>query len=228
MLIAFFGTGASAANAHAALLATHAVATSSKSVTLVRARSHGELGLAVRLPGHVRLVEAEPVAGIVAGLVGEELERGGRSRASLILDLPVGLFREEALRERLNVSVVTVGASPLDEMLAASALAPHGAASQPESDAGGPWLLGCDRPDHASAALQFERAMREAVPGRRDGCRGARFLPVNLPTPSPAEAASLLAGTPGEAALRRGLRLLASLMPGAGTPPAIAGQGGAP
>lgn len=188
-------------------------------MTLARARAAAGPSLAVRVPDHVRLVEVEAAPDDVARFIDGEFDRGGHGRPSLVLDLPLGLFRGEALRDRLDASVVTVGASPLDERLAASVLAqPEAPASLLPPNARSPWLLGCDRPDYTSAALRFERAIREAVSGRRDGCPGARFLPATLPTPSPTEAASLLEGMPDEAALRRGHRLLASLMPDAGTP----------
>ncbi|MGU3421821.1 DUF6634 family protein [Methylobacterium sp. D54C] len=226
MLIAFFSTGANAANAHASLLAAHALACCRGPVTLARARTAGVPSLPVTFPDHVRLIEMAPVPDDVTRAIGQGFERGGQGRMPMILDLPVDLLRNEALRDRVDAAVVTVGASPLDEMLAASVLAPTvTTAVLPAREERGPWLLGCDRPNHASAALQFERAMREAVPGRRDGCPGARFLPAILPTPSPAEAAALLAGTPGEVALRRGLKLLGPLMPGAGMPSARPGSG---
>ncbi|CAA2158998.1 hypothetical protein MBRA_04239 [Methylobacterium brachiatum] len=155
MISATFGCSGRTDATHAALILADAYAALGEAVTLVRITLPGEAHLPER---HYRLdevavaehdaatvCEADP---LIAGEIAAAADR------HVILDLPGPCLADAALRARIDVPVMVVGPTPLDEHMAACTLADVGAeadADRPEPAGavpGGPappWLLGCGR-----------------------------------------------------------------------------------
>ncbi|GJE38032.1 hypothetical protein [Methylobacterium persicinum] len=217
MISATFGCSGRTDATHAALILADAYAALGEAVTLVRITLPGEAHLPER---HYRLdevavaehdaatvCEADP---LIAGEIAAAADR------HVILDLPGPCLADAALRARIDVPVMVVGPTPLDEHMAACTLADVGAeadADRPEPAGavpGGPappWLLGCGRGGGTPAGAAFTAAMaRLAV-----GAGPLRVLPTVLPSLSRAEAARVIEGDRTARTLAAGVPLLAAL-----------------
>lgn len=196
----------------------------------------------VTLPGEARLPElrirqeevtlvereAETPAEVDA-LVALDIVGAVAADRHVVLDLPARCLGDATLRSRVDVSVVVVGPTPLDEHIAARALAETGldagagTAEPPGAGPGGPvppWLLGCGRSGGAPAAAALALAMsRFATAG--EGGR-PRVLPAVLPSLSRQEATRVVEGDRTARTLAAGIAVLAAMRVAGRTPRAEA------
>lgn len=189
-------------------------------MTLVRVTLPGEAALPERRyrPDEVTVAEhAVAAAGEADALLVDEIVAAA-AVGHVILDLPERCLADGALRSRIDVAVMVVGPTPLEEHMAACALADADAGTDADTpEAGGTlpgrpapvWLLGCGRGGGAPAAAAFAAAMaRLAV------CAAAgrpRVLPAVLPAMSRSEAARVAEGDRTARTLAAGLPVLAAL-----------------
>ncbi|AWN37703.1 DUF6634 family protein [Methylobacterium radiodurans] len=197
MLLGFTGPGCLSANAHVALLATHAAAALGFSVQHVRVVGGAEPSLLPRLipPRGGSFVERPAVA--VARSI-----RGGFDLT--IVDAGTGnLPRLGAL----PFDAVLVGAGPCDieERRAASF-----AGSLPGHLSRVTWLLGLDRDGGEPELRRFEHGVRSAL-SETGTLRTPRILPALAPILRRADTDRLLAGRPSARVLGAGVALLASI-----------------
>ena len=208
LISATFGCSGRADATHAALILADAHAALGEAVTLVRITLPGE----ARLPGRryrldeIAVAEHDVATAAEAGrLVTDEI--AAAAGGHVILDLPGRCLVDAALRARIDVPVIVVGPTPLDEHMAARALADDGA--QADAGAAPPWLLGCGRGGGTPAASAFAAAMGRLAVQAEAG--QARVLPAVLPALSRAEATRVIEGDRSARTLAAGLPLLAAL-----------------
>ncbi|MDE3747825.1 DUF6634 family protein [Methylobacterium komagatae] len=219
MISATFGCSGRTDATHAALILTDTHAALGEAVTLVRITLPGEAHLPERRYRLDEVTVAEREAGTVgeadALVAGEIAAAAGRH---VILDLPGSCLADPALRARIDAPVMVVGPTPLDEHMAALALADDGAeagAGPPEAGGAVPrgpapaWLLGCGRSGGAPAAGAFALAMARLATGT--SARPRRVLPAVLPGLSRSEAARVIEGDRTARTLAAGVPLLAAL-----------------
>lgn len=220
MISAVFGCSGRTDATHAALILADAHAALGEAVTVLRVTLPGEAGLPRKRirPDEVTLVEldvtavdglAHEVAGVVAG------------PGHVVLDLPARCLADTELRRRIDVPVMVVGPSPLDEHMAAFAL--PGIESGVTGIPDGPppvWLLGCGRAGGTAAAGAFAVAMRRLAVA--EGSPAWRVLPVAVPSLSRLEATRVTEGDRTARTLEAGLPLLAALRIVSGAPRADA------
>jgi len=202
VISATFGCSGRTDATHAALILADAHAALGEAVTLVRITLPGEAHLPERRYRLDEVTVAEHDAATARDA--DPLVAGGIAAAAgrhVILDLPGRCLADPALRARVDAPVIVVGPTPLDEYIAARALADDGAAPA--------WLLGCGRGGGGAAASAFAAAMGrlaiEAAAGR------PRVLPAILPALSRAEATRVIEGDRSARTLAAGLTLLAAL-----------------
>ncbi|MGT2488215.1 hypothetical protein ACU4GA_24280 [Methylobacterium oryzae CBMB20] len=190
LISATFGCAGRTDATHAALILADAYATLNEAVTLIRVTLPGEACLPERRyrPEEVTVAEhAVASAGEADALLADEIAAAAAAGGHVILDLPERCLADGALRSRIDVAVMVVGPTPLDEHMAACALADAEAgigAGTPDAglhDPGGTvrpaplWLLGCGRSGGSPAAAASRprwRASRSAPqPGARASCR---------------------------------------------------------
>ncbi len=172
-----------------------------------------ELPPAAARPHNIEVVEREiPTVPEACFFADERIAAALRRDAEVVLDLPLACAREDGLRGRLDVALVAVGPTPLDEHAVWKAAARGQLGTSSEAAVRSGWassdlrvpiplrLLGCSRSGGVPAAAAFNAGMRAALPS-------IKGLPVAVPTPSRAEAQALFSGEP----LPRTLRFAASL-----------------
>ncbi|AWN42583.1 hypothetical protein [Methylobacterium durans] len=235
MLYAFYGLDGRSAATHAALLAAFALAAAARPATMLRiaGSTHGLARIPETMPEALRIVEW-PAAGSDApdaALVETLIAEAAAEDRDIVLDLPLAWLARRDIRERADLAVVAVGPNPLDERLAASAIArllhdrvgsgaeeAHPVAGERTPERQAPvWFLGCGRSGGGPDTVRFEGAMRPLL-DRGAPADGFRFLPVALPVPTRAEAAAIAAGQPLARTLRQGILLLAAVEAAAGDP----------
>lgn len=204
-------------------------------MTLIRITLPGEAPLPERRyrPDEVTVAEhAFATAGEAYAPLADEIAAAAAAGGHVILDLPERCLADVALRSRIDVAVMVVGPTPLDEHMAACALVDAGAgigAGTP--DAGSPdagctvrpaplWLLGCGRGGGAPAATAFAAAMARLAIGAAAG--RPRVLPAILPAMSRSEAARVAEGDRTARTLAAGLPVLAAVRLAAADPRADA------
>lgn len=194
MITAFHAVSGRADATHAAFLLATAHAFLAEPVTVVRVIGQGGMILpASHDRENVAVIEtlaatSEDVASLVQAQAKADPER------HIVLDLPLRCVLDPAIRNLVDLPVVTVGPTGLDERMAVHALAgaAHGARDAGHAGEGAgpppPWLLRCRRGGGAMAAKTFEQGVRElGAVGR-----SARILPTAVPVPSRDEAARIL------------------------------------
>lgn len=228
MISAFFGVSGRNDATGAALVLAH-VQAAGQPTTLVRLTETGgtTLPAGAKLPAGLIVVEQQVETAVEMGLVADmEIAKALQEGRNVVLDLPVACLADEALRSRIDVALLPVGPTPLDEHAAALAcVEPRHMTSrerrlgqefpsekEPPTETHEPapaWLLGCGRGGGTPAARAFARSMALAL-ARLEG-RRPRVLPLVLPAPTRTEANSLLAGELPVRLIASGLLLLAAL-----------------
>jgi hypothetical protein len=219
LISAFFGIAGRSDQAHTALLLAHAQAAASHGVTLVRVTMPGETKLPTKktLPSAIKLIEVMATSAPGASqIVHDELWAALNAKHEVILDLPGCCLSDDTIRSRIDVPIVTVGRTPLEETAVANALSQSGFVTTMErmeltdQEAGPsvqpPWLLGCARPGGLPAASNFERTMTLIASQSRTPKQ--RCLPITLPALTRGESASLLTPEMTYSASRLGASLL--------------------
>lgn len=184
-------------------------------VTLIRVTLPGEARLPprkvtadpVRVIEHTAGASAESTAPAIADIA--KAREGGRH---VVLDLPASWLAQPALRRNLDVAIVAIGPTPLDEHSVGDALAEE-ERTRPDPAAGGiapAWLLGCGRGGGAPAGAAFGRTMACLVAGLTREAP-VRTLPVTLPPLTHVEASRLVEGGRSARTLSAGVPLLAAL-----------------
>lgn len=208
MINAVIGLTGRTDNAHAALVIAGLHAARAELVTLVRVTVRGEARLPGRevTPTEFRLSEREverPAQAVDLALAAiRDAADDGRNA---VLDLPGDCAFDPAIRNAVASVVLTVGPTPFDEHVAATAMNDH-RANEDADAVPQPWLLGCGRSGGGPAALAFARRMRGLCEGR-----AARVLPAVLPLLTRGEAAGLVTGRPASRTISGGLPILAVL-----------------
>lgn len=194
MITAFHSVSGRADATHAAFLLATAYAFLAEPVTVVRVIGQGGI-LLPEAPTRAEVMVIETVAATpqdLADLIRSQVE--ARPAHNLVLDLPLRCLMDRTIRGLVDLPVVTVGPTDLDERMAVHALAnaaqlPNDGvqASNGERPAP-PWLLRCRRGGGSMAAEKLKHAVRElGAVGR-----SARILPTAVPAPSRDEAVRIL------------------------------------
>ncbi len=197
MLLAFTGPGCISANAHVALLITHAAAALGISVQHVRVVGGAEPSLLPRL--------VLPRGGSFVEQPADAVARSIRDGFDLtIVDAGAGKLPRLGA---LPFDAVLVGAGPCDieERRAVSV-----AGSLPGRLSRVAWLLGLDRDGGEPELRRFEHGVQSALT-EMDTLRTLRILPALAPILRRADTDRLLAGRPSARVLGAGVALLGSI-----------------
>lgn len=226
-IFAFAGTGGRSHATHAAIVATSDPELGASAIVRVTTPGEPRPGLGGLVQDHVAVVEATAAgpdhAGVDVDLAVSIMLGEGRT---VILDMPVTLLADAALRERIAVPVLAVGPTDLEVRLARAALGDPALMTIAErvastSEMGDttelpspPWILGVERSGGWRDAEILAREMRGGDEGRDGPAWPHRVLPLVLPTLSREEVSSLSTGWPlpraDQAAHRLGVALRAA------------------
>jgi hypothetical protein len=210
LIVALFAVAGRVETAQSALLLAHALAEAP--TALVRALHPADARLpAPALPPSIGLIEivsrSVPETSV---LVHEAIATALLDERTVVLDLPADCIADRAIRSRIDLGLVPVGPSPLDEGFAKAALANENRDPEfvPESGPLAPlWLLGCGRAGGAPAALRFRETMKK---GARPGA-SPRTFPIALPALGREDALSLLGPRPSPRASREAALMLSAV-----------------